>query len=440
MKIFSALKFFRKRLHPIIIIGVLFFIFGFITWANSVLIPYLKISCELSNFHAYLVAFAFYIAYFVMAIPSGWLLKRIGFKNGMAVGLIVISIGALLFVPAAYYRTFPLFLTGLFVQGTGLALLQTASNPYVIIIGPQETAAKRISIMGICNKVAGGLAPIVVGGIALKNADNIKIRISTLDKLHRQIELDQLALKVVLPYIIIVGILILLAILVYYSRLPDISLANDSKQERFDEKKKSILQFPHLFLGAFSLFSYVGTEVIAGDTIINYASSLGIPFSLSKFFTTCTLVAMIVGYIIGIAIIPKYLTHVKALKISSILGLFFSVGVIVSNGIVSVCFIAFLGLANALIWPSIWPLALSKLGRHTTLGSSFLIMSIAGGAIIPLIYGKLVDMFNAQIAYVILFPCYAVILFYSLSGYKMKGNLAPAVIKDGAENSLIKSA
>jgi glucose/galactose transporter len=440
MKIFSVLKFFRIRMRPIIIIGTLFFIFGFITWANSVLIPYLKISCELSNFQAYLVAFAFYIAYFVMALPSGWLLQRIGFKKGMVAGLIIMSAGAILFIPAAHYRTFLIFLIGLFVQGTGLALLQTASNPYVTILGPQHAAAKRISIMGVCNKFAGGLAPIILGGIALKDADIIKIKISSLDQFHRQIELDHLASTVILPYIIIAGILLLLSIFIFYSHLPEINILNDNNEENSDEKKNSLFQYSHLIFGVFALFFYVGAEVIAGDTIINYASSLGIPFSLSKFFTTVTLIAMIVGYVIGIAVIPKYLNHLKALKISSFLGLFLSAGILLSNGMASVCFIALLGLANALIWPSIWPLALSGLGRHTTLGSSLLIMAIAGGAIIPLVYGKLVDIFSSQIAYIILFPCYGIILLYSVSRYKKKSHVNFMTIKDSEENSLHKSA
>src|SRR3954463_3055727 len=171
----------QKGLSPIAIIGSLFFVFGCVTWLNSVLIPYLRIACELNNFESYLVAFAFYIAYLVMAVPSGRLLKAIGFKKGMAAGLFIMALGALIFIPAAMSRTYLLFLIGLFVQGTGLAVLQTASNPYITIIGPRESAAKRISIMGICNKVAGSVAPIVLGAVTLKNADSLIGRLKTMD-------------------------------------------------------------------------------------------------------------------------------------------------------------------------------------------------------------------------------------------------------------------
>src|ERR1700744_2110468 len=167
-------------ISPIAIIGALFFIFGFITWLNSVLVPYLKIACQLNNLESYLVASAFYAAYLVMAAPSAWTLKRFGFKNGMAIGLVIIAIGALIFIPAALTRTYAIFLLGLFTQGTGLAILQTASNPYVVVLGPVESAAKRISIMGICNKVAGAIAPIALGVVALKNADELKVKLTTL--------------------------------------------------------------------------------------------------------------------------------------------------------------------------------------------------------------------------------------------------------------------
>lgn len=148
---------------PIVIIGALFFVFGFITWLSAVLVPYLKIACELNNFQSYLVAFSFYIAYFFMSVPSGWLLEYTGYKKGMVTGLIIMAVGSVIFVPAALTRTYGLFLTGLFIQGAGMALLQTASNPYVTIIGPIESAARRISIMGICNGVAGVIAPAILG-------------------------------------------------------------------------------------------------------------------------------------------------------------------------------------------------------------------------------------------------------------------------------------
>jgi len=410
-----------KGLNPIIIIGALFFIFGFITWLNAVLIPYLKIACELNNFESYLVAFAFYIAYFIMAVPSAWILKKVGFKKGMSLGLLVMAIGALLFIPAAMTRTYSTFLIGLFVQGTGLALLQTASNPYVTIIGPLETAAKRISIMGICNKFAGALAPIILGAVTLKDADGLTARIATMTDMERAAELNVLASKVIVPYVIIIAVLSLLAILLYYSGLPEVDTDHEDEEVAAkNSSKTSIFQFPHLILGAVTLFLYVGAEVLAGDSIIAYGSSQGIALTTAKFFTTCTLIAMIVGYIVGIICIPKYFTQEKALRVSAIVGLVFSLAAIFTHGYISVLFIALLGLANALMWPAMWPLALEGLGRFTKIGSSFLIMAIAGGALIPLLYGWLADEFSPRQAYWILIPSYIVIWWYSVYGHKIR--------------------
>src|SRR3954465_5458479 len=167
----------QTNTKAIFIIGALFFIFGFVTWLNGTLIPFLKLACDLkSDSQALLVTFAFYMAYFFLAIPSSFILNRTGFKNGMSLGLAVMAVGALLFVPAASTRSFALFLAGLFVQGMGLALLQTASNPYISVIGPLESAASRISIMGICNKIAGALSPLILGAIVLKGASDTEAR------------------------------------------------------------------------------------------------------------------------------------------------------------------------------------------------------------------------------------------------------------------------
>ena len=410
-----------KSNGPIVIIGSLFFIFGFITWLNSVLIPYLKIACELNNFESYLVAFAFYISYFVMAIPSARVLKATGFKRGMAVGLGVMAVGALIFIPAAMTRTYSLFLLGLFVQGTGLAVLQTASNPYITIIGPRESAAKRISIMGICNKVAGSIAPIVLGAITLKNADVLKERLLTMGAAEKAVQLNELAARVILPYICIIVVLVILAIAINFSHLPEIDTEHeDEAVAKANSGKTSVFQFPHLMLGVLTLFLYVGAEVLAGDTIISYGASQGIALSTAKFFTTCTLVAMIVGYIVGIIAIPKYLKQGAALKFSAIIGVVFSIIAIFTSGYTSVLFIALLGLANSLMWPAIWPLAIADLGRFTKVGSSLLIMAIAGGAVLPLIYGRLADVLSPQHAYVILIPIYLFILYYAAIGSKIR--------------------
>jgi glucose/galactose transporter len=407
---------------PIFIIGMLFFVFGFVTWLNSVLIPYLRIACQLNNLASYLVAFSFYISYTVMAIPSASALQITGYKKGMSLGLFIMAAGAAIFIPAAYAKSYPLFLTGLFIQGTGLALLQTAANPYVTILGPLESAAQRIGIMGICNGIASTVAPMILGGVILENADGIKESLLNMSLAEKTTTLNNLAQRVIYPYIIIVVVLILLALLVFFSGLPEMnSVEEDSDATSVHTNRTSIFQFPHLLLGVLTLFLYVGVEVLSGDSIINYGTSQGIPISTARFFTSYTLGCMVVGYIIGIIVIPKYISQVKVLKISAIMGLIFSALALLTNGYVSVAFIALLGLANSMVWPSIWPLAINKLGKFTKTGSSFLIVAVGGGAILPLFYGWLADFkfITPHYAYIILLPCYLCILFYATKGYKM---------------------
>jgi len=414
----------KDSIISITIIGVLFFIFGFVTWLNGTLIPFLKISCELNNAQAYFVTLAFYISYLVMALPSSLVLKKTGFKGGMALGLIIMAVGSLVFIPAASSRTFGLFLTGLFLQGTGLSLLQTASNPYVIILGPIESAAKRISIMGICNKIAGVISPLILGAIILKNADALKGKLLlAINPADKEILLNDMAARVIFPYVIIAITLIILAVLIKLSPLPNID--TDKEEDHVNESngsKKNIFQFPHLILGFVAIFLYVGAEVIAGDTIILYGQSQGIALADARVFTSYTLFAMVIGYILGIATIPKFIKQENALGISAIIGLIFSVIAVYTSGFTSVLFIAALGFANAVMWPAIWPLAINGLGKFTKTGSAILIMGIAGGAILPYIYGRLVDIHSigSQQAYLILLPCYLFILFYAFKGHKVK--------------------
>lgn len=407
--------------RSIIIIGGLFFIFGFVTWLNSVLIPYLKIACELNNLESFLVAFSFYISYLIMAIPSAGILKLVGFKRGMSLGLIVMAIGALIFIPAAMTRTYGLFLLGLFGQGIGLAILQTAANPYITILGPKESAAQRISVMGVANKFAGAIAPIILGAIALKDVDALIAKLDHMDLFQKKTELDALAMRVINPYLIMTAVLVILAIVIYYSSLPEVDTNHeDEAVAKANVNKKNIFQFPHLLLGTLAMFLYVGVEVLAGDSVISYAASQGIALSSAKFFATVTLSSMILGYIIGIVAIPKYFSQEIAIKVSAILGTVFLIVSLFTHGFVSVLFISLLGLANALIYPAIWPLSIAGLGRFTKIGSSFLIMALAGGAIIPLLYGYLADVFDPHHAYWIGIPAYLYILYFAQKGHKVK--------------------
>ena len=408
---------------PMLIIGALFFVFGFVTWANGTLIPYLQIACELTTSEAMLVTSAFYISYAVMAFPSSWVLKKTGFKKGMMLGLLLMAAGALIFIPAANSRTYNVFLLGLFVIGTGLALLQTASNPYITILGPIESAAKRISIMGICNKGAGALAPLIMGAIMLSNADALKERLLTMDASQKAIELNELASKVVVPYILIAIVLVALAIFIYFSTLPDIKAEGEDETVASSSvtNRKSIFSYPYLWLGFVTLFLYVGVEVLAGDTIQVYGNSLGISLDTAKHFTTYTMLGMLAGYIIGIVAIPKYISQSTALKFSAILGILFSLGAIFTTGTTSVFFIAILGLANALVWPAIWPLAINGLGKFTKTASALLIVGIAGGALLPKLWASLGESksIGFQQAYWIMIPCYLFILYFAISGHKV---------------------
>jgi glucose/galactose transporter len=410
----------------IIIIGLLFFVFGFVTWLNGTLIPFLKLACQLENdIQAFFVTFAFYMSYFVLAIPASMILKKTGFKNGMALGLLVMAIGSLIFIPAANSRTFGLFLTGLFVQGTGLALLQTASNPYISVIGPIESAAKRISIMGICNKTAGMISPLILGTLVLKNATEIEAQVNkAVDAAAKSALLDELASRVITPYVIMAVVLVLLAFMIKRSSLPEIN--TDGEQSAGNsipvKSRASVFAYPHLLLGVLCLFLYVGVEVMAGDAIGAYGRELGMPLDETKYFTTFTLVAMLVGYVIGIITIPKYISQQNALAISAVTGVIFSICVFATKGYIAITCIALLGLSNALMWPAIFPLAISGLGKFTKIGSALLIMAIAGGALIPLLYSTLKDkdIVSNPVSFLIcMLPAYLYIFYYAVKGHRV---------------------
>ncbi|OXA90402.1 sugar MFS transporter [Flavobacterium hercynium] len=426
----------NNTLIPILIIAGLFFIFGFVTWINGALIPFMKTINELTSAQSLLVASASYISFVVMALPASYILTKLGYKKGMSLGLVIMGAGALIFIPAAESRTYWLFLTGIFVQGTGMTLLQTASNPYITILGPIESAAKRISIMGICNKVAGALGSLIFGSILLSGIDEIQEKLSVVSVAEKAKLLNTMADSVVVPYITMAIVLFILGLLILKAPLPDVEAAPIEEAKEGGTTKTSIFQFPHLWLGVLTLFMYVGVEVIAGDTIIAYGISLGFPAADAKFFTTFTLLAMVATYALGAFLIPKYISQTSALVVSAVLGIVLSFCIVFSSGFLSVLFVAALGIANALVWPAIWPLTLKGLGKFTKTASALLVMAISGGAVIPPLYGKLVDINKADMlalglsekfavanasteGYWILLPCYIFILFYALAGHKV---------------------
>lgn len=421
----------RNTYISIGIIGLMFFIFGFVSWVNAILIPYFKIGCELSNFQSYLVAFSFYISYFVMSIPSSIILKKVGFKKGMMIGFWIMALGAFIFVPAAFSRTYWMFLTGLFTLGTGLAILQTAANPYITILGPQERAAQRISIMGICNKGAGILAPLAFSAAILRPTDSFLFaQIPLMDEVSRAMALDELIMRVVVPYTVVGVVLFLIGLFVRFSPLPEIDTEKESEEVcKANSSKTSVLQFPHLVLGAIAIFLHVGTQVIAIDTIIGYASSMNMDLLESKVFPSYTLTAAIIGYLLGIVLIPKFISQTRMLKISTLAGVLLTLLIVfVSKNVtwlnhdadISIWFVVCLGVPNALVWAGIWPLALEGLGRYTKDGGALLIMGLCGNAILPLIYGALADVYHVKEAYLIMLPCYLYLVFYAFKGHLIR--------------------
>jgi glucose/galactose transporter len=438
---------------PMVILTSLFFILGFVTWLNGPLIPFFELACELSSSQAYFVTFAFYIAYFVMAIPSSWVIENIGYKNGISFGLITIAFGAFMFYPAAESRTFYLFLIALFIMGTGLAILQTAANPYVVVIGPRESAAARISVLGIANKLAGFIAPLVLTALVLSNMqDYTADKIAALDSFAKTEALDTLALQLQAPYIYMGVIILILAVLVKFSPLPEIDLDKDGNVAHMSIFKQIVnaFRFPQLVLGVITLMLYLSAEVLAGDSIGGFGKQLGVYGADGNFYlklTSFTMTAMVVGYILGITLIPKYVSQVQALKASGILGLILVLLIVTISPNITVqlpgiptlplviILVALMGLSNALCWPAIWPMALQDLGGYTKIASAILIMGIIGGAVFPLVYGYIVESINSanvangvastaksgnQIAYLMLLPTYLMIIFYAFKGHKYR--------------------
>lgn len=412
----------NSYLRSVIIIGALFFIFACVSWLNIQLIRYLKIACEINNFESILISNILYISYLIMPVPSTWLLTFTGFKKGMSVGLLIIAIGCITIIPAAILRMYPFLLSGLFIQGIGLAVLQTASHPYIINLDPRESATKRLFIMGICNKLAIVIAPVILSSIILTNSNELLTHLGSIDAVQKAAELEALAARVITPYILMAAILAVLAVLLFLSGLPEVDTNKEDERIRaLNAHKTSIFQFPHLLLGVLSVFLYMGTEPIVNYTIIHYAHQYqGIPLPTAAYFPTFTLIAMIAGCLIGIAAIPKFISQENALKAAAVLGLMLVLAAISTNGLVSVSCVALLGLANAFMWPIIWPLAIADLGRFTRIGSSLLVMAISGGILLPLAYRPLAAILNQQQAYSLLIPCYLFIWYFAAAGHKIR--------------------
>ncbi|WP_425424908.1 N-acetylglucosamine MFS transporter NagP [Shewanella insulae] len=421
----------RSSVIPMAIVAGLFFILGFATWLNGSLMPYLKQILQLTPLQASLILFSFYIAVTFTALPSAWVIRKVGYKTGMAMGMGIMMIAGLLFIPAAKTQVFALFLFAQLVMGTGQTLLQTAVNPYVVRIGPEESAAARVSVMGILNKGAGVIAPLVFTALIL---DSFKDRVGAE---LTQAQIDEMANGLVFPYLGMAVFIGVLALLVKKSPLPE--LENEDEQAHGTKgHTREALSHPNLALGVVALFFYVAVEVIAGDTIGTFALSLGV--ENYGVMTSYTMICMVIGYSLGILTIPRFISQPKALMISAILGLLLTLGILfgdnesyaIANALLvpfggamlpdTLLMIAFLGLANAIVWPAVWPLALSGMGKLTSTGSALLVMGIAGGAFGPLFWGltSSATSLGQQGGYMVMLPCYLFILFYAVKGYKMR--------------------
>ncbi|MEC7471640.1 MAG: MFS transporter, partial [Pseudomonadota bacterium] len=317
-----------QSLMPILTIGLLFFIFGFVTWLNGALIPFLQMVCELSEMEALFIAFCFYVAYVVMALPMAKILEVTGYKKGMSLGLAMIAIGCLLFVPAALSKTFAVFLIAQFVVGSGLTILQTASNPFIVHLGSQDSAAARIAFMGLLNKFAGVLAPLLFTALVLGNFSDVsQVSLAQLPEAERAAQLNEMSSQLIQPYIGMAIALGILALGLLRVNLPYIQFECDDSND--STQASGGLQFPHLVLGAITLFCYVGVEVIAGDTIGLYGSSLGVANATS--LTSFTMTAMVIGYFLGLFCIPRLISQSKAMLLSGVLGLVFTVGIMLGS-------------------------------------------------------------------------------------------------------------
>lgn len=419
-------------IKSMIILGLLFFIFGIVSWVNAILVPYFKITCELNVFQSYLVTFAFYIAYLVVPIPSSKMLNKLGYKKGMMVGLWIMSAGALLFVPAAYAREYYLFLLGLFGLGIGVAILQSAANPYVTVIGNRESAASRMSVMGLFNKSAGILATLIFSALVIKDTD--KAIIADLENgvyqlSERAAVLDELILSVVGPYACLAVILFIFGLVIRYSSLPEIDTTAQNSGNANDEQKSSIFQHPYLILGVLAMFCHLGSQMISLGSIIEYAGTMGLGLdSQAKNLPAYIMCLTLVGYFFGVFCIPRVISQKKAFLICTTTGLILSFLILFVNFDVTILgmetksslwFLVLMGLPNSLIYAGIWPLAIRSLGKFTNLGSAMLVMGLCGSAIVPLIYGYFAKEFSPHQAYWVMVPCFAYLVFYATVGHKI---------------------
>ena len=396
----------------VLLFCLLFAIFGFVTWLNGPLITFSKLAFSLSDFEAFLVPSVFYLSYFILALPSAFILRKTGMKGGMALGLLLMAVGAAGFGQFASMRMFPPTLVSLFVIGAGLSLLQTASNPYLSVLGPIESGAQRIALLGIFNKLAGAMAPGVIGTLILNGIGQMQAQVDAAAAgAAREAILNGFAARIHLPYLIMGAFLAVIAFFVYKSPLPNLSDdANPGSGKSF------MAALPQMLFGFLAIFFYVGVEVMAGDAVGTYGRGFDLPLDQTKFFTSFTMVTMLAGYICGLIAIPRFISQERYLTWSAVLGIILSIGAFFTKGYTSVAFVWCLGFANAMMWPAIFPIGIKGLGKLTEFGAAFLVMGIVGGAILPQLFAHFKEQYNFQLVFVCLMvPAYAYILLFGLA-------------------------
>lgn len=390
---------------PLLLVGSMNAILGFALGVNAFFIPFVKQAFHVTTVMSYLIMLATFSAYLIFGGVAGNILKKAGYKGGMVIALILMAAGFLIIVPSAKTVNFALFLLALFINGLGQALLTAAYSTYVSIIGPPESAASRISFMGICAKIFYAMASFILA--IFIDLANIEIT------------------DIIAPFYIIALILFVMSIIYYFSPLPEVKAIGEMSDETEETQhtgsthiKKSIWQFPHLLLGVVAIFLTVGVEYLALGTINDYAYNLGLPSPHN--YVWYVSFAMIAGYLVGILLIPKYIYQTQALFLSTIVGICVSLLILLLPDSISIFMIPLLGLANALLWPAVWPLAIADLGKFTKSGSALLVTGIVGAGIIPLIFGYFAQHFSYQMAYAIGLPAYLFIMYYALWGSKIR--------------------
>ncbi len=387
----------------------LFFMWGFITCLNDILIPHLKGVFDLSYSQAMLIQFCFFSAYFLVSLPSGIIVKKLGYQKGIVIGLVIAAVGCLSFYPAASMHSYPLFLLALFILASGITLLQVSANPYVSMLGDAKTASSRLTMTQAFNSLGTTIAPFFGAMLILNEA-------------AESISSQASAEAVQMPYVLLAAMLLILAAIFAWLKLPDMRLETTDDSSNKEALTGSAWQYRHLVLGAVGIFVYVGAEVSIGSFLVSFFAEptiAGLNESQAAKYIAYYWGGAMVGRFIGAAVMQK-IAGGKALAFNAGMAVVFVMIAILSSGTVAMVAILLVGLCNSIMFPTIFSLAINGLGKHTSQGSGILCLAIVGGAIIPLLQGVLADSIGIQSAFFLPIICYLFIAYYGLIGSKIK--------------------